>query len=77
MGRKLNKAAFGLTHRLNAFIIFGLLLMQIFCREHPRSIEDLLRPRVPDFITDALWSGCKAQAVERFKDHFKASFSPR
>lgn len=53
--------------RLNGAVIIGLVLLYFTYQDRPKTLEDLIGFRPPDFISEALWSGCKMQAVRRLK----------
>lgn len=60
---RLGKIAGMVSHRLNGAALIGLALLSLSSYQPPVGKGDLLRG--VDILSDALWAGCKSQAIKR------------
>jgi hypothetical protein len=55
-----------IAHNANGAAVIGLLLVAWVSRPLPAGIE-VRSAKVPDFLSAALWEGCKAQGIRRLR----------
>lgn len=59
----IHKAVGTFSHRLNGAVLIGLALLSLSAYSPPVKKGDMLMG--VDILSDALWAGCKSQAIKR------------